>query len=169
LLGQLTGDVGLSLGGRLGVRLSSPVALEGMLQIDQSSAVSTGGTVFTGDGIEGGSADFRAIRLGGNLKLMTRGRNARFVGALGGGVSFDSLDFTPCPDEAAGLECYDEDNSGVNWFINTEVGMEIDIRGFFFGFVLQQMLCSVSSLDARDIGQFNGFVGFGLRAGYGTW
>jgi hypothetical protein len=170
-VGPLAGDAGISLGGRLGLRMSTPFAIEGMLQLDQAGAIGPTNTVVGEDGVaqEGGDADFRAIRLGGNAKLMTRGRVARFVGAIGGGVSFDSLDFTPCPPSFSDLECYDEDTSGVNAFVNTEGGVEIDIRGFFFGAVLQQMLCTVSSLDAPNTGNFAGFVGLGLRVGYGTW
>jgi hypothetical protein len=161
LLGKLGGDAGPTIGARLGWRPITPLGLEALLQLDHVDGASSG------PGVTGAAADLRMIRIGGNLRAMSRGRVVRYVAALGGGMSIDHLDYDDryCP----GDRCDGSDNTGANWFVNLENAVEVDIRGMFAGLVLQHMFTSAGDLDGPDVGDFHVFVGFALRVGYGTW
>lgn len=124
-------------------------------------------------GDEGAKYTFEAGRLGLNLRLMTPGQTVRFVGSLGGGIAHDSVSFSPatvhrCPAE----QCFDA--SGVDPFVLTDVGVELDFGGPLVGFSLESYFQSsrgIDDADDTDLYEPRALIHLGgsVRVGYAFW
>ncbi|MBW3568014.1 MAG: AAA family ATPase, partial [Proteobacteria bacterium] len=67
---------------------------------------------------------------GANLRLMTDGLRTRFVGALGGGIAYDSV----------------SDRDGAEGFGNLEIGLELNASHYLLGIFVQSSLSSADAL-----------------------
>jgi hypothetical protein len=162
---------------RLGYRVNTPAAFEFMfeygnvyttnldpvLDAEDPSPKPAKGTV---------SYTLSSFRFGLNLRLMTPGRNVRFVGSIGGGLVYDMVDFS-ATDSAEPL-CACRSASGVDPFLMGELGLEIDFSGVLLGAALQSYFQSSRGIKTKeeDLAYESAplvHLGGGLRIGYSLW
>lgn len=165
-------------GARVGYRLNTTASFDLMFEY---------GNIFTtNEGNDPNSLDDnfgyvkQSFRIGGNLRLMTSGKSARFVGTLGGGVVIDLIDLTNrdggtltfCP---GGVCTSHRSASGANPYLLNEVGFELDFSGVLVGACFQTYFQSAKGIDWDD-NDANAYdhdalvhLGGSLRAGYAFW
>ncbi|NUQ78899.1 MAG: hypothetical protein HUU21_35690 [Polyangiaceae bacterium] len=165
--GEFDTTSGAAGGFRAGYRVNTPASFDFMFEYGDIS------TDFT---VGGGSYSYnkQSFRLGINLRLMTPGKSARFVGNLGGGIAIDDIDFrtadgAPCP------TCSFKGSWGVNPYLLNELGFELDFSGVLVGACLQSYFQSARGIeisgtesDAYDEDVLV-HIGGSLRAGYALW
>jgi hypothetical protein len=162
---------GWAIGVRGGYRLSTAFGIELMadysyLGANEDILEGGEGRVFSGDAGEGYLLE--SLRFGGNLRFMTPGYRARFVAALGLGLTVD---------DGSLLLISSDENEGsyaeaeaTNVYFNLEQGVEFNIRHVLLGLVVQQVAGTTGRFTEPS--QFGGgqiTLGFGLRLGYGSW
>jgi hypothetical protein len=139
------------------------------------------------------SYTLRSWRLGLNLRLMTPGKTVRLVGTVGGGIAHDSVKFQlsdrvrevvvdkKVPDHdgiqdtwgECGQKC--QPASGVDPFMQGEIGIELDFRNVLLGLTAHGMVQSARGIvTASDVDIYDGsnplvHVGGRLHAGYAFW
>jgi hypothetical protein len=160
---------------RLGYRVNTPAAFEFMFEY---------GNVYTTNLNEKQSPDLpeagavsytlSSFRFGLNLRLMTPGRNVRFVGSIGGGLVYDVVDFN-APKSAEDL-CQCRSASGVDPFLMGELGLELDFGGVLLGAALQSYFQSSRGIKTDNEAEVLSYksaplvhLGGGLRIGYALW
>ena len=139
------------------------------------------------------SYTLRSWRLGLNLRLMTSGKTVRLVGTVGGGISYDSVKFAlsdrvrdvvvdhKVPDHdgiqdtwaECGSKC--QPASGVDPFMQGELGIELDFRNVLLGLTVHGMVQSARGIvTGSDVDIYDGsnplvHLGGRLHAGYAFW
>jgi hypothetical protein len=152
-------------GVRVGYRVNTPASFDFMFEY---------GDVFTAHETLDYGYSKQSYRLGVNLRLMTPGKSARFVGNLGGGIVIDDIDVTtrrgaPC------TTCPFTGAWGVDPYLLNELGFELDFSGVLVGASLQTYFQSARGIEksGSDINAFSDdvliHVGGSLRAGYALW
>jgi hypothetical protein len=150
---------------RVGYRVNTPASFDFMFEY---------GDVFTAHETLDYGYSKQSYRLGVNLRLMTPGKSARFVGNLGGGIVIDDIDVTtrrgaPC------TTCPFTGAWGVDPYLLNELGFELDFSGVLVGASLQTYFQSARGIEksGSDINAFSDdvliHVGGSLRAGYALW
>jgi hypothetical protein len=164
---------GGSGGIRLGYRVNTPASFDFMFEY---------GNVYTTNTKSGLNPDapstgdigytLSSFRFGLNLRLMTPGRVARFVGTIGGGLVYDVVDFSV----AKGATCTCRSASGVDPFLMGELGLELDFGGVLVGAALQSYFQSSRGIKTDDEDKALAYesaplvhLGGGLRVGYALW
>jgi hypothetical protein len=116
-----------------------------------------------------------SARFGLNLRLMSPGKSARFVGTIGGGATYDTFSFEPggqCEGDKCGdvlPKCVDG-CSGFNAFLLGELGFELDLKGVLVGLAFQSYFQSIKGIDEAPFGKTPvAIIGGGLRVGYALW
>ncbi|WP_437277591.1 hypothetical protein WME90_41115 [Sorangium sp. So ce375] len=157
---------------RVGYRVNTPAAFDVMLQY---ANIATGSD---DPAYPNASYTLGSTRLGLNVRLMTPGQTWRFVGSIGGGLTYDSVKFdsikTPEGDICNGL-CQKAD--GVNAFVFSEVGVELDLGGVLLGVSLDSYFQSSRGIsyknnDQDDVTLYSAVLlqlGGSLHAGYAFW
>jgi hypothetical protein len=156
---------GGAFGVRGGYRINNPAAVEGMFEYQ---------SIFqprAGQNAEDLGFEMKTVRLGANLRLMTLGKTVRFVGILGGGITWNQVQFDTDSNGKIG-----RGGEGVDPFGMAEVGIELDFGGVLLGAAGTGIFQSSRGIDdggADSRGVYNrsaiGFLGIGLRAGYAFW
>lgn len=119
-------------------------------------------------------------RLALGLRLLSFGKTARFIGAIGGGPVFENFSATTtdeqkneCSRLSKGKDCrLDDDIFGVNAFFFLEAGLEIDLDHVLIDLTLEGAFESTNGLgDNGEIfaGQPIVTAGPALRVGYRFW
>jgi hypothetical protein len=154
-------------GVRVGYRVNTPASFDFMFEY---------GDIFTTNPAGGYGYSKQSYRLGVNLRLMTPGKSARFVGNLGGGIAIDDIDLTAinggaCPAGA----CSFLGAWGVDAYLLNELGFELDFSGVLVGACFQSYFQSARGIERTD-SEENVYdhdvlvhVGGSLRAGYAFW
>lgn len=132
-------------------------------------------------------------RLGLNLRLLTPGRTLRLVGTVGGGIVHDSVKFALSPRVTdvvvdhkvpnhdsiqdqwgeCGTKCLPA--SGVDAFLQAELGLELDFHNVLAGVTINSMVQSARGIvTAADADIYDGsnpliHVGARLHVGYAFW
>ncbi|WP_437975041.1 tetratricopeptide repeat protein [Sorangium sp. So ce295] len=157
---------------RVGYRVNTPAAFDVMLQY---ANIATGSD---DPAYPNASYTLGSTRLGLNVRLMTPGQTWRFVGSIGGGLTYDSVKFdsikTQDGDICNGL-C--QKAAGVNAFVFSEVGVELDLGGVLLGFSLDSYFqssrgISYKNSDQDDVTLYSAVLlqlGGSLHAGYAFW
>ncbi|WP_437588729.1 hypothetical protein [Sorangium sp. So ce1000] len=157
---------------RVGYRVNTAAAFDVMLQY---ANIATGSD---DPAYPNASYTLGSTRLGLNVRLMTPGQTWRFVGSIGGGLTYDAVKFdsikTPEGDICDGL-C--QRAAGVNAFVFSEVGVELDLGGVLLGFSLDSYFqssrgISYKNLDQDDVTLYSSVLlelGGSLHAGYAFW
>lgn len=158
---------GAAGGIRVGYRVNTPASFDFMFEY---------GDIFTENA--NNTLDYgyskQSYRLGVNLRLMTPGKSARFVGNLGGGLVIDDIDLTarsgaPC------TTCPFTGAWGVNPYLLNELGFELDFSGVLVGACLQSYFQSARGIEksGTEIDAYDHdvliHIGGSLRAGYAIW
>jgi hypothetical protein len=168
---EASNDPGVAGGIRLGYRVATILGLEGMFQYGRAG----------GDGaIDGtntvGSFVTESLRIGPNLRLMTKGKTLRFVGTIGAGLAYDSLTFS-----GNLTSLLDDPEGAVSAYLLLEPAIELQIGHLILGAALPIMPTSSQGGDTADSsgsGSANtgdsfssalAQIGFQLRVGYGSW
>jgi hypothetical protein len=161
----------------IGYRVNTAAAFDFQFQYANMFTPGTGS-----NGAPGGYT-WGSTRFGLDLRLMTAGRTARFVGGVGGGFSIDQvkLDSTiPCETNAdlatpgstpttSGCTA-----SGASPFVTGQLGLELDFGGVLLDVGLQTHVFSSRGItipggdgifDNNSLFDFGG----GLGVGYGAW
>ncbi len=107
-----------------------------------------------------------SLRGGVGVRLFTTGRTVRLVGALGGGLGWDQVDF-----EGGGVAY---DGSGFDPFGVAEIGLEAEMQRVLLGVALEAWVDGVTGItDGTGRKAWDGPVlpafGPSLRAGYALW
>jgi hypothetical protein len=158
-------DPGFAGGLRFGYRAATILGLELMFQYGASGG-GDGSTRLQGTTVIDEGYAVKSLRMGGNVRLMTKGKTVRFVGTLGGGVAYDAVSF----DEALNAA---RDAEGATGYLLLEPGLELEFSRFVVGAALS-IIPTFSRGGERDAGG-NAFgntfaqAGLQLRAGYGFW
>jgi hypothetical protein len=152
-------------GVRIGYRVNTPASFEFMFEY---------GNIFTADEPENQGYSRSSYRLGLNLRLMTPGKTARFVGTLGGGLVIDDIDFTDAMGGACDAGCLEQGASGADPYLINELGFELDFGGVLLGASMQSYFQSTKGIDFESgKNAYDGDVlihlGGGLRVGYALW
>src|SRR5262249_25631980 len=144
LVSGTSSDPGIGVGVRVGYRAATIVGLEAMFEYRAQGAKGEVSYYDSTTNHTASSAEvsFTSPRLGGNLRLMTNGRVARFVATMGAGVAFDSVTWTGCD--------FCEDKSGPEFFAHVELGMEFEFNRFFFGAMLENMGSAIGQIRVDD-------------------
>jgi hypothetical protein len=165
---------GAAGGVRVGYRVNTPAAFELMFEYGDIFTSDTDNAI-TADGTEiDASYSKQSYRLGVNVRLMTPGKSARFVGTLGGGIVIDDIDVekndgTPCP------TCSFPGGWGVDPYLLSELGFELDFSGVLVGACLQSYFQSARGIERSDSEKdlYDDdvliHIGGSLRAGYAFW
>lgn len=157
---------------RLGYRVNTPAAFDVMFQY---ANIATGSDH---PSYQNASYTLGSTRLGLNVRLMTPGQTWRFVGSIGGGLTYDDVNFnsitTPQGDDICEERC--QPASGVNAFVFSEVGVELDLGGVLLGFSLDSYFQSSRGISyvkgGDDIPLYSAVLlqlGGSLHAGYAFW
>ncbi|WP_437576287.1 hypothetical protein [Sorangium sp. So ce887] len=156
---------------RVGYRVNTPAAFDVMFQY---ANIATGSNH---PGYQNASYTLGSTRIGLNVRLMTPGQTWRFVGSIGGGLTYDDVSFdsikTPAGDICEG-RC--QPAAGVNAFVFSEVGVELDLGGVLLGFSLDSYFQSSRGISYKDgdddIPLYSALLlqlGGSLHAGYAFW
>ncbi len=150
---------------RAGYRVNVPAAFELLFEY---------GNIFArprDPAFEGSGYTLQSIRVGGAVRLMSPGKLLRFVGGLGGGLAYDWIRFKGeilkgCATCLAA--------KGVDPFVVTDVGAELDIDHVLIGLSVQAVFQSSRGLEAPgEIEPFDSkpliHVGPSVRVGYAFW
>ncbi|WP_104985801.1 tetratricopeptide repeat protein [Sorangium cellulosum] len=158
---------------RVGYRVNTPAAFDVMLQY---ANIATGSQ---DRAYPNASYTLGSTRLGLNVRLMTPGQTWRFVGSIGGGLTYDAVRFDSIkgPDGSDICEGMCERATGVNAFVFSEVGVELDLGGVLLGFSLDSYFQSSRGISYRheeygDITLYSSVLlqlGGSLHAGYAFW
>ncbi|MGK4001324.1 hypothetical protein WMF31_01770 [Sorangium sp. So ce1036] len=162
---------------RVGYRVNTPAAFDVMFQY---ANIATGA-----DEAEYSDASYTlgSTRVGLNVRLMTPGQTWRFVGSIGGGLTYDDVSFDnlrrPDGSDICNGGCQHAD--GVNAFVFSEVGVELDLGGVLLGFSLDSYFQSSRGISYKldehdpnsdDITLYSSVLlqlGGSLHAGYAFW
>lgn len=111
-----------------------------------------------------------SFRFGLNLRLMTPGRSARFVGSIGGGLVHDTISYSL----ENNASCLCREAEGVDPFLHGDVGFELDFGGVLVGAALQTYFQSSRGIKTEDGALAYAsaplvHLGGGLRVGYAAW
>ncbi|WP_437966679.1 hypothetical protein WMF04_44970 [Sorangium sp. So ce260] len=156
---------------RVGYRVNTPAAFDVMFQY---ANIATGSDH---PDYQNASYTLGSTRLGLNVRLMTPGQTWRFVGSIGGGLTYDAVSFdsikSPGGDMCQG-RC--QPAEGVNAFVFSEVGVELDLGGVLLGFSLDSYFQSSRGISYKDgdddIPLYSAVLlqlGGSLHAGYAFW
>ncbi len=170
-LSKARGGALAALGIRAGYRLSSPVALDWMLDVgalEVVGAVDPTNTTLTRD------YSLRSIHFGPNLNLMTTGDKLRFVTTIGAGMVHHRLavqgnqGFRAA--EAGGLDPYFRLELQLGFSFKHFLGA-IGLVALIDGSTALQRGFTDSQSDGltRDLGTTLPMVGLGLRGGFSQW
>ncbi|MEJ7729350.1 MAG: tetratricopeptide repeat protein [Polyangiaceae bacterium] len=170
-LDTASNDPGVAGGVRIGYRVATILGLEGLFQYGRAGG---DGIVFLPEREADGSFDTESLRIGANLRLMTKGKTVRFVGTMGGGLAYDSLTFSE------GLLSLGEPDGAVSAYLLLEPAIEVQIGHLILGAALPIMPTSSgggdtdassdpSGTSSDSFGSALAQVGFQLRVGYGSW
>lgn len=158
------GNSGGSGGIRIGYRVNTPASFDFMFEYANVLTTS----------MDYSNIDYTlsSFRFGLNVRLMTPGRVVRFVGTIGGGLVYDSVDFNA----STRPECLCRDASGVDPFLMGELGLEFDFGGVLVGAALQSYFQSSRGIKTDDADEAYAYtsaplvhLGGGLRVGYALW
>ncbi|KYF77636.1 hypothetical protein BE11_48100 [Sorangium cellulosum] len=156
---------------RVGYRVNTPAAFDLMLQYANIN-IESDDTAY-----QNASYTLGSTRLGLNVRLMTPGQTWRFVGSIGGGLTYDKVRFHnvgTTDGDICGGRC--SPASGVNAFVFSEAGVELDLDGVLLGFSLDSYFQSSRGIDYE--GGEDGpplyssvllHLGGSLHAGYAFW
>ncbi|XXX75673.1 tetratricopeptide repeat protein [Sorangium sp. So ce134] len=156
---------------RVGYRVNTPAAFDVMFQY---ANIATGSDH---PSYPNASYTLGSTRVGLNVRLMTPGQTWRFVGSIGGGLTYDDVSFdsikTPEGDICKN-QC--KPARGVNAFVFSEVGVELDLSGVLLGFSLDSYFQSSRGISYKDgdddIPLYSAVLlqlGGSLHAGYAFW
>lgn len=172
-----TGGAEVTSGGtggiRLGYRVNTPAAFEFMFEYGNVYTTNLNEKRLPELPPEGSvSYTLTSFRFGLNLRLMTPGRNVRFVGSVGGGLVYDIVDFSTTESEQPLCRC--RPASGVDPFLMGELGIELDFSGVLLGAALQSYFQSSRGIKTKDeqLAYQSApliHLGGGLRIGYALW
>ncbi|MGK3999241.1 hypothetical protein [Sorangium sp. So ce1024] len=157
---------------RVGYRVNTPAAFDVMLQYANIS-IGSDDPAYPDARYTIGST-----RLGLNVRLMTPGQTWRFVGSIGGGLTYDDVKFhsirTALDTDICNGGC--RPAYGVNAFVYSEVGGELDLGGVLLGVSLDSYFQSSRGISYRlggeDITLYRSVLlhlGGSLHAGYAFW
>src|SRR5262249_7070182 len=153
-----------AFGVRGGYRITTVIGLE--LSFQYGAAGGSGTTQVSGASEES-EYSVASVRLGGNMRFMTKGKVARFVGTVGAGLAYDSLSFTHCD------LCDVLDGDGAGFYVLLEPGFELDFSGFIVGVALPVMPSfgkgGENEQNQSTLEEGLTQAGIMLRAGYGRW
>lgn len=162
---------------RVGYRVNTPAAFDLMLQY---ANIATGADT---PEYPDASYTFASTRIGLNVRLMTPGQTWRFVGSIGGGLTYDKVSFDNIRKADGSDLCRGTCRraSGVNAFVFSEVGIELDLGGVLLGFSLDSYFQSSRGISYKldendpnsdDITLYSSVLlqlGGSLHAGYAFW
>lgn len=137
---EATNNAGAVGGFRAGYRINTYAAFEGSFDY---SNVTGGRTAPSGAKKDPAEYSFSSWRIGPLLRLMSPGRIARFVGAVGGGLAFHTVSFTNVDGDAACVDDSDPpvplcaDGWGVDFFVTADAGVEFNIGRAILGLRLE--------------------------------
>jgi len=163
---------GVSAGARAGYRVNTPVSFDAMFEYSN--------VLVKKEKHEEINFNLEEVKGGINLRLQTPGKVARLYGSFGGGIVYESLDFT-YQSVAQGYElCLTpraittrkkscKDVSGVDGYFLSELGLQ-----FSFGVVLVDLTAGLQLQSTRGfgIGTYDDWLPLfqgGLRVGYAAW
>ncbi|WP_233561892.1 tetratricopeptide repeat protein [Sorangium cellulosum] len=156
---------------RVGYRVNTPAAFDLMLQYANIN-IESDDTAY-----QNASYTLGSTRLGLNVRLMTPGQTWRFVGSIGGGLTYDEVRFHnvgTTDGDICGGRC--RPASGVNAFVFSEVGVELDLDGVLLGFSLDSYFQSSRGIDYEQgedgpplYSSVLLHLGGSLHAGYAFW
>lgn len=158
---------------RVGYRVNTPASFDFLFEYGNvyttNAATSTDlGPLKAGDV----AYTLSSFRFGLNLRLMTSGRTVRFVSTIGGGLVYDIVDFKV----AKSVTCVCRPASGVDPFLLTEIGLELDFGGVLVGAALVSNFQSSRGIKTDDEDEALAYesaplvhLGGGLRVGYALW
>lgn len=148
---KIFADESVSSGGYVGLRggyrVHTYAAFEGMIEYGNVEGPANG----AGDK----TYSLSAIRIGPALRLMSPGDLVHFVGTVGGGVavhlmSYEDLapDLDPPLCVGGRLRC---DSNGLDFYVMTEAGVEIDFGGVLIGGGLALYLSGTKGMEDNPL------------------
>ncbi|KYF97441.1 hypothetical protein BE20_38605 [Sorangium cellulosum] len=156
---------------RVGYRVNTPAAFDVMFQY---ANIATGSDH---PSYPNASYTLGSTRVGLNVRLMTPGQTWRFVGSIGGGLTYDDVSFDSIKGPGGDIcdgRC--KHARGVNAFVFSEVGVELDLSGVLLGFSLDSYFQSSRGISYKDgdddIPLYSSVLlqlGGSLHAGYAFW
>lgn len=174
---------GAMAGARAGYRLNTYAAFEGSFNYSNV----TGGRQGDDSPNDPASYSFSSWRLGPSLRLMSPGKVARFVGAVGGGLAFHSMAFSNvegdpgCTFVGDDMRSFSKCSSGwgVDFYFTADAGVEFNIGHVILGARLELSVDgtkgsidydtapqpSVNPFDSDPIA----FIGPVAHFGYSSW
>ncbi|WP_437732865.1 tetratricopeptide repeat protein [Sorangium sp. So ce1335] len=156
---------------RVGYRVNTAAAFDMMLQYANMSIASDD------PAYQSARYTLGSTRLGLNVRLMTPGQTWRFVGSIGGGLTYDDVKFHSIRTQDGDIcngRCHPA--RGVNAFVYSEVGVELDLGGVLLGASLDSYFQSSRGISyqqsGEDITLYSAVLlqlGGSLHAGYAFW
>jgi hypothetical protein len=148
--GKLADSVssGANVGARMGYRVNTYAAFEGLFDYGNVEGPSSGSGNLT--------YSLSSFRLGPGLRLMSPGDTVRFVGTIGGGLAVHIMGYEDtratkddplCPSGAS--EC---STNGVDFFALTEAGAEVDLEGVLIGLSVAAYFSSTKGMNDEVFG-----------------
>lgn len=162
---------GVSAGARLGYRVNTPVSFDAMFEYSNILIEKSFDDAF--------NYNLEMVRAGLNMRLQTPGRVARFYGNIGGGVTYEDLDFSF---PAGGLQTCEgagaiatsrkrscKDVSGVDGHFLIEAGLQFSFGGVLVDAAFGTYLQSTRGFGSGTYRDWLPIFQAGLRVGYGWW
>ncbi|NUP08768.1 MAG: PEGA domain-containing protein [Polyangiaceae bacterium] len=139
------------VGVRAGYRVHTYAAFEGMLEYGNVEGPANG----AGDK----TYSLSSIRIGPALRLMSPGELVKFVGTLGGGLAIHLMSYEDLDPATAPVLCVDGKNdcesNGVDFYVQTEVGVEIDFDHVLIGGGLALYLSGTKGMEDNPLDEEN--------------
>jgi hypothetical protein len=162
---------GVAAGLRVGYRVNTPVSFDAMFEYSN--------ILVQKQAFEGVNYNLEMVHGGLNMRLQTPGKLGRFYGSFGGGIVYESLDFsykapgtlTQCTTPAAPTErtksCTDVD--GIDGYFLIEGGLQLTFGNILVDLALGTYVQSVRGFGASTYGDWLPVLEGGLRVGYAAW
>lgn len=148
-------DKDVSSGGYVGVRAGYRVhtyaAFEGMLEYGNVEGPANGAGSKT--------YSLSSIRIGPSLRLMSPGDLVHFVGTLGGGIEVHLMSYEDLEPDAGTPLCLggatECESNGVDFYVQTEVGVEIDFDHVLIGVAAALYLSGTKGVEDNPLDEDN--------------
>lgn len=161
---------GVSVGARVGYRVNTPVSFDAMFEYSN---------ILIEKGFDDSiNYNLELARAGLNMRLQTPGRVARFYGNIGGGLTYEDLEFsfpagrlddclTPFNATTRKRSC--NDVSGVDGHFLIEAGLQLSFGGVLVDAAFGTYLQSTRGFGSGTYRDWLPIFQAGLRVGYGWW
>lgn len=160
-------SAGVSVGARAGYRVNTPVSFD--------AAISYSNLLARRELEQDIDYKLELFRAGLNMRLMTPGKVARFYGNFGGGMVFDSLDFSYDASQNGLTRCIGTNNAsctdakGFDGYLQFEAGLQLSLGNILVDGTFGTIFQSTRGFGLRTYSDWLPLIEVGLRVGYAAW